>query len=765
MIDYTIRHAEDVPNFSMPPVHFDGIRYSGDASSNIWGVANTEFLNELLPTFNLGSNGCEREDIAYGTSSWFSQINAISGRPYVGIYSTGMKYQFFLGAYSSSGFPYTDSSRDFVVSDAKLNPSHEEPHFFPNYNDLGFCEADSNSSINFNYTPTGYQDIVSNSVFYSFGWGDTNEDNKLRFSPHLKEGNFLIDNRNTGWHSFPDNRKYGSIYQFGFLVGNECNEIELEFEIINEHPIIKWDFRLGACVNKKDVTWFDLSSKDEDLFVYDPKSDGEGGFIATGYYGSGNNICSSTKYKVSLRNVNTKESDGLVQVSLLDMDFNSRGEDYLPINLYNIITLSGSSGMNSEWQSGFSEYFWKGRYALPDAHHLRPWYSKAKLQNWQNSSGFFSAVESDPLYADEYETTFSSSSNHVYLDHGGLWNAVGGPFQSMPALGNFSDETSDWATYEYEGITISGSPYCRETRTDHRGFFINYGGFGKVACVNYDDGEKVFDKTIEFAPVSITVNNISAKRRVKSYYATLPIYNVVSGKLLETSSDISGVSVGKQVHHVCDFDYGHLGLVSESALTPYYGFIYNKVGNKIAIKETKTCDEDFCAYNFTGANLSSGVIRFLTNQPTGYPCRFESGSQFIFCPQRFTTGALVSFDYAGPAIRNFSALRGEDYVVSHVEETFMGGNDAYKFKIRTPRYNSDPAKSDKTFHDSVSGQVFVGLLSSDIKEMSPSNILDSDVELISVSNCSGVLPSLSTKYLEVEGYVVRAPVVYAGPCS
>ncbi len=62
MIDYTVRHPEDVPDYSLPPVHFDGVRFSGDGLSNKWGAGQ---LNPILPKSLCDDNSSFRSYLIY----------------------------------------------------------------------------------------------------------------------------------------------------------------------------------------------------------------------------------------------------------------------------------------------------------------------------------------------------------------------------------------------------------------------------------------------------------------------------------------------------------------------------------------------------------------------------------------------------------------------------------------------------------------------------------------------------------------------------
>ena len=758
MTDYTVRHADEVPSYSIPPLHFGGIRFSGDGNDNItWGAY---YINPNLP---LGFCRYSEGYADYGSSGWFSGIDVSPYNPYVGVQLSGMRYQFTVGRNSDS-FPANDSSQRFVIDDAALAWVGNEPYFYPSHNESDVCSAESQSLIAPNYTPASAFDECSISEFYSFGWGDTDQTGKLRFSPHLKHGSFVYNSAKDWYPSLPDKDKFGHYYQFGFLVGNECDEIDIEFEIINEHPLIAWVFDFGACVNKKDFSTFSLVTRDSDLFVYNPKSG-----LAEGYYGNVSGECGSTKYNVSLRNVNCGEGDGLVQISLMAMDFDSLGENYLPYSLYDKITATGTDGMTS-WTDRFSGLFWKGRYATPIAHHLTPWYNKAKAANWNTATGFFETITGTRLSATFHDNLTPTGYIGNLLDHGTDMNGATAGGIYSEAFGNYSDSCPTWSDSTYQTVgpyVVSGSSvyFCEEDRRDKKAYFLNYGGFGKILQQDVNVSPYTWNQTCEFAPVSISINSVTAKRRTKKYYATFPILGLTSSKYL-TINDPSGyLSLGEQVHHVCDFDFGHLGGLEGGMINPHYAYVYDVDSNKIAIKETKTCDPEECFYSFSSGEIDSGVVRILTNQKTGFKCRFESGSEFAFSPKQFVTGDLISFDYTGQAIRNFPILRSEDYIVSHVESTMLGGDDAYKFKLRTPRYNFETAKPNKIFNSNLICSGYIGDVSAGIKEMSPNNFFTAVPELESVSVCSSVLPVLSTRFDETTIETAKTLSYTSGACS
>jgi len=750
MIDYTVRHLNDVPDYTLPPVHFGGIRFSGDSSSNRFEAIP---VNSLLPYLKRAS--CDEETQDYGSSSWFDVIDQCQSNAYVGNYATGMQYQFFVGQYSPN-FPAYDSSRWFVINDVVLDAVDLDPEFLAVYND-GICDLSSLSLIIPAYDPTGNAVGCSTSTPYSFGWGDTLH-SSLRFSPHLKEGCFRYNSRSDDYNDLTEEQKAGQFYQFGFLVGNDCDEIDIEFEIINEHPLISWDFTLGACVNKQDISTWEMSTRDSDLELYSPKIINEVTGYCSGYYGDESGDCSSTKYNVTLRNVNCREGAGLVQVSVLNMDFNSRGEDYLPFSLYDKITPTGSE-INSQWKDEFSQYFWKGRYTTPTAFHLHPWYNRAKSSNWASATGFFEAPQQGYIIEPAPELGGDRSAT---IDHGGPAGPVVGPSYAPP-LGNYSNDSPTWTTSSFRTVgPILGNLYCQETQSLYRAHFFNYGGFGRIIQEDANvDGDE-WDRTCEFAPVSITVNSITAKKRKKHYYATYPITGIVSGKYLGITDPTSGLMIGNQIHHICEFDYGRLGPLNGTA--PHYTYIYDRTPTQIAVKETKSCDPISCAWSFSPIDIINGVARVLTKEKTGYFCRFESGSEFVFSPHKFQTGDLISFNGISP-INQFQVLENEDYIVSFVDQTFLGGDDEYQFKIRTPRYESDTSKPNKIFNQEISCSGYVGNILSGVREAGSYGIFDASAEFVSVENCASVLPSTLNRYTQYYGLVGDTVVATTlGPC-
>jgi hypothetical protein len=451
------------------------------------------------------------------------------------------------------------------------------------------------------------------------------------------------------------------------------------------------------------------------------------------------------------------------------MDFDSLGENYIPYSLYDKITATGTDGMGS-WQNRFSGLFWKGRYATPIAHHLTPWFDKAKAANWNTATGFFEPIVGNRLSATFHDNLTPTGYERNLLDHGVDMNGATAGGIYSEAFGNYSDDAPTWSesTYQTVGPYVVGPDlvyFCEEDRRDKKAYFLNYGGFGKVLQHDVSVSPYEWDQTCEFAPISITINNVTAKRRVKKYYSTFPILGLVGSNQLIINDPSGYIGVGDQIHHICDFDFGHLGGLDGGSINPHYSYVYDIDSNKIAVKETKTCTTPACAWSFSSGNVDSGVLRVLANQRTGFKCRFESGTEFVYSPYQFVAGDLISFEYTGQAIRNFPILRKEDYIVSHVESTMLGGDDSYKFKLRTPRYNFETAKPNKIFNSDLICSGYIGDISAWIKEMSPNNFFTAVPELESVSVCSSVLPVLSTRFDETTIETAKTLSYTSGVCS
>lgn len=762
--------AQHLPDYSVPPVYLEGIRYSGHS-----GEVDGSYVD---PYYYLNVYDEDNSWADYGSLSWDSDSGRLQLKPFFP--SSGMqKYQYNLGNYTS-GYPRDDSSLNVMLKNVTFNDlNYSEDYFslsqFAPTGQFGLDNGygDYSNRLEFvHFAPSQISNpdrdkSVESAIsrIYGFGWGDTNH-SKPRFSPQLKAGVYKFFNGvdSTGkfaWLSgnSTNEEMYSHSYQLAFLVDNQCKEIDMLFDIVNEHPLIQWDFDFLVCLNKSDLRTFSINTRDEDIFQESIVT-GEGGIVlASGYYDD----CSSTKYRVKIPNLPAKEGPTLVQIALKSMDFNARPENYIPLSLHEKILDSGdiTDSATGKWLWSYKEHFWKELYSQPIAHHLTPWYDLAKNANWDAANCRFKPIShsnANSIYV-PFQPPINSEKNMAGIDHG-----LGG---SLPRFGNVADRKT-WQTFDYTSVSgvVSGTPtpLCRQRAYNYVGDFINYGGFGRTVFPDRSDGSAEWNGSVEFAPVSITLEGITGHRNKPNRYFSAPILEVASSGRILLKDEFGIFQSGTQVNHGARYDCGEYGDLG--AEYPNYTYVWSRSGDWIQIKDTKECNPDSCNWGLLSGNVQSGVLRALMSSETGVRFDFTSGSNYAVTNQRLNSGTILSFgDFyisgSSSQTKGFSLNKGEDYVIVEVSEPSSG---VFRNTIKAPIEDSSSAlKSAKVFNKNVFATGYFGDPSSEVIEVSQ-NPFYCDVLHISTDDATGVLPQtsdgISGKFEFMHGYTDTFTIGY-----